>query len=46
VAIATVTDPAYTDTTAPSGSHSYQVSMLDASGNEGPLSAAVVVQVP
>jgi len=45
-AIATVTDPAYTDTTAPSGSHSYQVSMLDASGNEGPLSAAVVVQVP
>ena len=46
VAIATATSPAYTDIGAPSGSHSYQVSMLDASGNEGPLSSPMVVQVP
>ncbi len=47
VAIATVTSAtAYTDTTAPRGSHSYQVAMLDAAGNEGPLSAPVAVQVP
>lgn len=46
-AIATVTSGAtYTDVSAPSGSHSYQVAMLDAAGNEGPRSAAVTVQVP
>lgn len=46
-AIATVTSGAtYTDASAPSGNHSYQVAMLDAAGNEGPRSAAVTVQVP
>lgn len=48
VAISTVASgTTYTDTSAPrGGSHSYQVAMLDAAGNEGPLSAPVVVQVP
>lgn len=47
VAIATVTSgSSYTDASAPSGSHSYQIAMLDASGNEGPLSAPVTVQAP
>ena len=47
VAIATVAAAdSFTDTTAPRGSHRYQVAMLDAAGNEGPLSAAVAVQVP
>jgi len=46
-AIATVTSgTAYTDAAAPRGSHRYQVAMLDAAGNEGPLSEAVTVQVP
>jgi chitinase len=46
-AIATVSEGAsYTDTAAPSGSHRYQVAMVDAAGNEGPLSEAVTVQVP
>ena len=44
--IATVTEPRYTDTGAPQGNHQYQVSMVDAQGSEGPLSATVVVQVP
>ena len=48
VAIGTVASgTTYTDTSAPrGGSHSYQVAMLDTAGNEGPLSAPVVVQVP
>ncbi|WP_246483461.1 hypothetical protein [Paenacidovorax monticola] len=47
VAIATVTSgSSYTDASAPSGSHSYQIAMLDASGHEGPLSAPVTVQAP
>lgn len=45
--VATVTDgTSYTDATAPSGTHNYQVAMLDAQGNEGPLSAPVTVRVP
>ena len=45
-AIATTDDPRYVDTTAPSGSHGYQVSVVDAEGHEGPRSATVTVQVP
>ena len=48
VAIATVTSgTAYTDSSAArGGSYSYQVALLDAEGNEGPLSAPIVVAVP
>lgn len=48
VAIATVTSgTAYTDSSAArGGSYSYQVALLDAGGNEGPLSAPVVVAMP
>lgn len=44
--IATTSDPRYFDPAAPSGSHGYQVSVVDPQGQEGPPSAAVVVQVP
>lgn len=46
VVIATVTGLSYTDVTPPLGSHYYQVSVLDAAGNEGPQSAPVTVQLP
>ena len=47
VAIATVTSGApYTDAAAPHDRHRYQVAMLDASGNEGPLSTPATVQMP
>lgn len=46
VLIATVSGITFTDTAAPRGHRGYQVSMLDAAGNEGPLSAPVFVQVP
>ncbi|GAD23345.1 glycosyl hydrolase family 18 protein [Acidovorax sp. MR-S7] len=45
-AIATTDDPRYVDAAAPSGSHGYQVSVVDAQGREGPRSAPVTVQVP
>ncbi len=45
-AIATTDDPRYVDAAAPSGSHGYQVSVVDAQGQEGPRSAPVTVQVP
>jgi len=45
-AIATTDDPRYVDAAAPSGSHGYQVSVVDAQGQEGPRSATVTVQVP
>lgn len=46
-AIATVANAVqYVDTAAPGGSHRYQVAMIDATGKEGPLSAAVSVQAP
>ncbi|MNV15822.1 Glycosyl hydrolases family 18 [compost metagenome] len=46
VLVATVTGITFADTAAPRGHRGYQVSMLDAAGNEGPLSAPVFVQVP
>lgn len=47
VAIATVSvGLSYTDASASGGSHSYQISMLDAQGREGPLSVPVSVWVP
>lgn len=45
-AITTVHDPRYLDPAATSGMHIYQVSVLDANGNEGPRSSPVTVQVP
>lgn len=45
-AITTTDDPRYVDAAAPSGSHGYQVSVVDAQGNEGARSASVTVQVP
>ena len=45
-AIATTDDPRYVDAAAPSGSHGYQVSVVDAQGQEGPRSGTVTVQVP
>jgi GH18 family chitinase len=46
VLIATATDIAFADTAAPRGNVGYEVSMLDAAGNEGPRSTPVFVQVP
>ncbi len=44
--IATTDDPRYVDAAAPSGSYGYQVSVVNAQGQEGPRSATAVVQVP
>lgn len=46
VLIATVAGTTFTDATPQRSSNSYQVSMVDAAGNEGPLSAPFVLQVP
>ncbi len=44
--LATTDDPRHFDAAAPRGSHGYQVSVVNAAGQEGPLSAPVTVQVP